>query len=374
MAGVARDPAVGDALVPELAAGEEGVVGLDEAAVAPPVDREGGLGGGLVGGFEVGEDVGAPKGVDGLLRVADEHEGRPPRAEGPPHDLPLHRVGVLELVDEDDRVAVLQPGARRRAAHGVGQGVAQPDEDVVVGEDLGEALAPVELAADCLCEAATDRPAVAVLAERRHDGRRRVLQHLPPDVEGLAAGEHEVVGPSPEAADVEVVDDFLQEVVGVLDEGDVAFHVARRPEPGEDLHAETVGGFDGGGVEIGDRLREPLVSQRHLLLGAGGQQAAEVVVGGDAGACRRQRLGGLQQSLSHPLAQLARRHAGEGHDQQAVECQPVGHVAGGQGGDREGLARSGARLQQGHPRRERPAELERLGRPRAGSHRSTTSS
>ena len=37
--------------------------------------------------------------------IADEHERRPRIAEGAPHDVPLHRVGVLELVHEDDRVS-----------------------------------------------------------------------------------------------------------------------------------------------------------------------------------------------------------------------------------------------------------------------------
>ena len=39
----------------------------------------------------------------------------PPGAEGPAHDVPLHGVGVLELVDQDDVVALPQPRARGRA-------------------------------------------------------------------------------------------------------------------------------------------------------------------------------------------------------------------------------------------------------------------
>ena len=68
-------------------------------------------------------DVGAAEGVDRLLGVADEHEGGAVAAEGGPHDVPLDRVGVLELVDERDLVAAAQALAGDRAAVGVGQRV-----------------------------------------------------------------------------------------------------------------------------------------------------------------------------------------------------------------------------------------------------------
>ena len=62
----------------------------------------------LVGGREVGVDVGAAEGVDRLLGVADQDERRLAVAEGALDDLPLDRVGVLELVDQDDPVALPQ--------------------------------------------------------------------------------------------------------------------------------------------------------------------------------------------------------------------------------------------------------------------------
>ena len=72
--------------------------------------------------FEVRVDVGAAERVDRLFRVADEHERPVAGAERAAHDAPLHRVGVLELVDEHDADSAPQPRrhgvvapARRRA-------------------------------------------------------------------------------------------------------------------------------------------------------------------------------------------------------------------------------------------------------------------
>ena len=69
-----------------------------------------------VGRLEVGVDVGAAEGVDRLLRVADEDERRAAVAERAAHDVPLDGVGVLELVDEHDAVALSQPRGRGLAA------------------------------------------------------------------------------------------------------------------------------------------------------------------------------------------------------------------------------------------------------------------
>ena len=47
-------------------------------------------------------------------------------------DLPLHRVGVLELVDEHHPVTSAQPRRSTRPGDGVGQRVANPHQQVVV--------------------------------------------------------------------------------------------------------------------------------------------------------------------------------------------------------------------------------------------------
>ena len=67
-------------------------------------------------GREVGDDVAAAEGVDRLLGVADQHH-RGVAREGAVEDLPLHRVGVLELVDQHDLPPLPHPRrgpARRR--------------------------------------------------------------------------------------------------------------------------------------------------------------------------------------------------------------------------------------------------------------------
>src|SRR5438132_1358929 len=91
-------------------------------------------------------DVGAAKAVDRLLLVAHhEHErrGRARREEA--HDLGLHAVGVLELVDQDGAeaagVALAHGGVPRQ--HG-----ARLADEVVEGEDGVLALAGAERVAD----------------------------------------------------------------------------------------------------------------------------------------------------------------------------------------------------------------------------------
>ena len=99
---------------------------------------------GALAGAEVGDDVAAAERVDGLLRVADQHQ-RGLADEGALDDLPLDRVGVLELVDHHDRPAPAHP-----VAGGCVVGLerdGQPAEQVVEAQDAEQALAPLELLA-----------------------------------------------------------------------------------------------------------------------------------------------------------------------------------------------------------------------------------
>src|SRR5438034_881763 len=91
-------------------------------------------------------DVGPAEAVDRLLLVAHhEHEGRGGARRQQPHDLGLHAVGVLELVDQDGAEA-----AGVALAHG---GVPRQDgarlaDEIVEGEDGVLALAGAERIAD----------------------------------------------------------------------------------------------------------------------------------------------------------------------------------------------------------------------------------
>ncbi len=102
-----------DAGAAQLRAAQHHLQPVHQRGVAAPVDAQGLLVPGGLGGPQVGVDVAAAERVDGLLRVADQDQRRPP-GERPLDDLPLHRVGVLELVDHHDRPALRHPHPGRR--------------------------------------------------------------------------------------------------------------------------------------------------------------------------------------------------------------------------------------------------------------------
>ena len=77
-ASAAAHPAVDDALVAELRAAEQRVVGVDQPLVAAPVDRQRRPRAGLARRLQVRVDVGAAERVDRLLGVADQHQRRRP--------------------------------------------------------------------------------------------------------------------------------------------------------------------------------------------------------------------------------------------------------------------------------------------------------
>ena len=77
------------------------------------------------------------------------------------------------------------------------------------------------------------------------------------------------------------------------------FDVARRAEPGKDLHAEPVRGLDRGGVEVGDGLGKPVAAEGYLLGRTLGQEAGRRrrLVGLEATERCRQRLGGAEEPV-----------------------------------------------------------------------------
>ena len=99
----------------------------------------------------------------------------------------------------------------------------------------------------------------------RLDRRRRVVDRDAADPQRLRAVEVRPARDPVEAAQVEVVDDLLDEVADVLDERHARLDVAGHAEPAEHLLAEAVGGGDRGAVEVGQRVREPPPAQLDLL-------------------------------------------------------------------------------------------------------------
>ena len=116
------------------------------------------------------------------------------------------------------------------------------------------------------------------------------------DLVGLTPGEGRLVlGAEP--ADVEVIDDVLEQVERVLRDVAAVLHVADDPQTAERLEAEAVGGRDGGRVEVGQRMREPVAADAYLVGRAGGQELHDIV-GGDGLAVEhaRESLLGLQEA------------------------------------------------------------------------------
>jgi len=298
--------------VPELRAAEKRVVCVDQALVAAPVDRERGTPASGLGCGEVCVDVGAAEGVDRLLGIADQDERDAPITERAPHDVPLDRVCVLELVDQDDAVASPQPRGRGGPAR-PRERLVEARQQIVVGHDRQAALAELELVAN------GDRQPAAHLGDGAgggHDRRGRVLDRRVRDLRRLRAperGRAAVV----EAAHVEVVDHLLDDVAGVLDESGVALEVPRDPEPAEHLLAEAVGGRDSGGVEVRQRARDPFAPGPDLGVGPIGEQRHHLVarVGRRARERAREPPLDADEPLAHALAQLSRRHARERHEQ-----------------------------------------------------------
>jgi hypothetical protein len=267
----------------ELGALEQPVERGQQGRVAPEVGRQAPTVVGGPGRLEVGAHVGAAEAVDGLLRVTDEHQ-RPARiarvAEGPLEDVPLHRVGVLELVDQRPPVALLEDRDGRVAAGGVPQGPPQRGQQIVVAEGAVAPLAGGELVAELAGEGdafgsflggvvlAVDADVgVRVPVDAAGDGRR------------VRAGRARDVGRGEVAADVDVVGHLAEEGGLVLDQGDVAGDVRGQSDRAQDLLGEAVDGGDGRGIEVGDRGGEPFVPSRELLPVRGGERGEDLVVG-----------------------------------------------------------------------------------------------
>jgi hypothetical protein len=97
-----------DPWISELRAAQHRLEPLDEHRITAPVLTQRHAHARGFGGLEVGDDVAAPERVDRLFGVADQNQ-RGAIGERPVDHLPLHGVGVLELVDHHDRPPLVHP-------------------------------------------------------------------------------------------------------------------------------------------------------------------------------------------------------------------------------------------------------------------------
>jgi hypothetical protein len=252
----------------------------------------------LLGG-QVGVDVAAAERVDGLLGIADDREaaGRrlAPDAAG---DLPLHRVGVLELVDQRPRQAGGDAGGQR----GVGLERAGGEPQHVVEVDLAAAALGAIGARDDLAEHARDQ---GLVRRGRGLGQRRVeaveLQHPGEQrVGGLAAGQEVAqqrlivgVDREPLAQGVEERDPQRGLVGhGLLLEG----AAGGERLVGQHPLAEAVDRGDRRGVDAIEGVAQPgpgAVIERPGFVGSGGRRRAPHHLGEQAADARAQFRGGL---------------------------------------------------------------------------------
>ena len=355
-----------DARVAERRAAEDGGEAVEQGGVGAIAGRQGADGAGGGDGVEVGEDVGAAEAVDRLLGVADQHERRV-AVERVAQDGPLHRVGVLELVDQHDRVAGAEPAERGVAGHRVGEDGGEPQLQVVEVDQVLAPLALVDLALHSGGDA-RPQPRCAVGVPGRQQGGGAVLGGGRGELAELRRLEQRRVGVGPAPlAQVEVVGDLADQVGEVLDEHGVGVEVAGGAERQQHLLAEAVRGRDGGGVEGGERLLEPSFALEQLIGVDGGQVDEDLVVG--VGRFEDAVAGG-DQAFADPLAQLAGRLPAEADDEQLVHRRhALGDVAGDQGGDRVRLAGARAGLEHGRAGRQRPEQVEGVGHCRPASPR-----
>ena len=270
----------GDPLVAQRRAPEHRPERGEQWLVAAPVAGERAVLRCRAGRVEVRDEIGAAEGVNRLLWVADEHQGR--RAvECGLQDPPLQRVGVLELVDQHHPVPRPDPLDGGRSAHRVAQRVVEPTDKVVVVEQTAHALAPVHLS---IC---VRRQGVAQLGRRavqrvgRHERRLRITDRRPGHGERGARVDSRFSALAGEPAQVQVADHLDHQVIDVLDERGVRLEVAGHAETGEHLHAKAVRGRYGRGVERGERSSEPVPATHNLGVRCVGEQ-------------RQYRVGGVQ--------------------------------------------------------------------------------
>ena len=248
-----------DAWIAERGSAEQRVESAQQVGVAAPVLRESRAMVGDLGGREVGLHVRAAEGVDRLLRISDQHE-RGGAVEGETQDVPLHRVGVLELVDEHHPVAAAQPRLGCRTGRGVRERHLESGQQVVVPQDAAHPLAPIDLVAHGPREPEPDGGQAFVGTVRfGNQSCLTVLHHRACQILRVAQGHRRgrCAALSP-LAQVEVLHHLGDEIVQVVHEFRPGVDIAGGAQSDEYLLAEPVRGHHRGGVERTQRPDQPI--------------------------------------------------------------------------------------------------------------------
>ena len=217
--------------------------------------------------------------------------------EGEPQDVPLHRVGVLELVDEHDPVAAAQPRPAAGPVPGSASVVCSRVSRSSKPTRCGAPLAPVDLGAHGAARTGAARSAglsSAASASGTSVAWPSCTTACAELARASASASSAAVArcPSP-LAQVEVLHDLADEVVEVLDEYGAGVDIAGRAQPDEHLLAELVRGRDGGRVERSSAPRPAASPARDIGVAAAREVAQQRVVAaarrGEVGAGRRAR-------------------------------------------------------------------------------------
>ena len=152
-----------------IAEAEQPIDAAHHARRGAPVGIEGVVRGNVAARFHIGKDIGAAKGVDGLLRIADQQQSRlrlpaPDAAKNPV----LLRVGVLKFIDHRHR-KTLANGAGQRLAAVAAQRLVKPAEHIVKPQLAAAALFAGDRIADL-----DHRSRQHQIGERQRGGQQRL--------------------------------------------------------------------------------------------------------------------------------------------------------------------------------------------------------
>ncbi len=342
-----EDGAYDDARIAECGAAEQRVETVEQCLVAAPVPGQGRALLGEFGGLQVGLHVGATEGVDRLLGIADQHQRRRVVEREPQH-LPLHRVGVLELVDQHGAVAAAQACGGSGSGDRIGQRVAQPREQVLEADDAPGALATVDLGTHRVGEPHPNcRRALIGCVEFGHEDGLTVgnsgAGEPPCLVEAHRRRCRVVLTP---LAQVEIVDHLRHQVIEVLDQHGAGVEVAGCAEADEHQLAELMDRHDRGRVERRERGDQALSAGDDFDVLSRGEVAQQRVVASARRGDVDKPVARADQALAHAIAQLLGRGPSERHHQQFVEPPAAfGDVARDERSDGEGLPGACARLE-----------------------------